>query len=205
VEAVVQDIIALIVQGPVLVNAHVAPKVHIKKAQDQRHAHPVPRHQTVQQEHIATHVDTQQECLTRVPVIIVQAIITVMSGPWTGAQNVEHVQVVDIEADVVWHEHLTVQAHVLIAEQARTKRAGAHSLIVTFACVTKAFKWPIVIVFPELHVSFALLASTSHMTVPRSNALTVNHVQKVNIYPAVLDQTALVPAWDVQQERTKLR
>tara|TARA_Y100000389_G_scaffold200629_1_gene241491 strand:- start:4706 stop:4939 length:234 start_codon:yes stop_codon:yes gene_type:complete len=60
-------------------------------------------------------------------------------------------------------------------------------------------------VIPESHVSFALLASTNRMTAPPINASHVNHVQKVNIYPAVLGQTALVPAWDVQQERTKIR
>ena len=137
---------------------------------------------------------------------IVTAIHTALVVWYINAPVVEHVQAVDIEADVVWDPiHLTVQAHVNIVLQARTKRAGAHSLTVTFACATEGFKSLLVDVQVESHVGFALLASTSHLTVPRSDALTVNHVQKVNLCPAVLGQTALVPAWDVQQEHTRIR
>ena len=69
------------------------------------------------------------------------AIHTALVVWYINAPVVEHVQAVDIEADVVWDPiHLTVQAHVNIVLQARTKRAGAHSLIVTFACVTRGFR-----------------------------------------------------------------
>ena len=72
---------------------------------------------------------------------IVTAIHTALVVWYINAPVVEHVQAVDIEADVVWDPiHLTVQAHVNIVLQARTKRAGAHSRIVMFACVTRGFR-----------------------------------------------------------------
>lgn len=83
-----------------LVIAHLAPKVHINRSLVRRHAHPVLRHQTVRQENIDIYVDTQQECKHRDGVISAQVMITVMPGPWTVAQIVDHVQAVNIEKTV---------------------------------------------------------------------------------------------------------
>ena len=140
------------------------------------------------------HVDTQQDCIIRVPVLVVQVMIIVMPGPWTVAQIVEHVLRVDIEADVACHVLLTVRVHVNLVLEPLTNLAGARSLIVPIACVTRVKKVLIVVAHPQAVVKPALRVSTNRMTAPRYNASTVKDAQQVNTERVVVGQTDREPA-----------